>query len=236
MEKARITADYHTHTVHSHGTGGVDDNIERAIELSLEAIAISDHGPGHFKYNVRDMDAYVEDISRAKLKYSGKIKVLSSIECNLCGLDGSVDMPSQPLDMHIMGFHKLARMSSLGGYWHFYVTRMFKHIGVKKTTRAYLAAIDKYDIDIISHPGYAVECDLIQLGRACRDRGILFEINQKNKEQSPDMLRRVAETGCKFVISSDAHRAEDVAQVNTALQKALEAGLTSREIVNLSGT
>ena len=113
---------------------------------------------------------------------------------------------------------------------------MFKHIGVKKTTRAYLAAIDKYDIDIISHPGYAVECDLIQLGRACRDRGILFEINQKHKEQSPDMLRRVAETGCKFVISSDAHRAEDVAQVNTALQKALEAGLTSREIVNLSGT
>ena len=134
---------------------------------------------GEYSGDYKTVAAYEFEITP---EYSGKIKVLSSIECNLCGLDGSVDMPSQPLDMHIMGFHKLARMSSLGGYWHFYVTRMFKHIGVKKTTRAYLAAIDKYDIDIISHPGYAVECDLIQLGRACRDRGILFEINQKHKE------------------------------------------------------
>lgn len=234
MEKARITADYHTHTVHSHGTGTVDDNIERAIELSLKEVAISDHGPGHFKYNVRDMDAYVKDISRAKLKYEGQIKVISSIECNLCGLDGTVDMPSLPLDMHIMGFHKLARMSSLGGYWHFYVTRLFKRIGIKKTTRAYLAAMDRYDIDIISHPGYAIECDLVTLGKACRDKGILFEINQKHKEQSPDMLRKVAETGCKFVISSDAHTPSDVGGADAAIKKALLAGLTSREVINLA--
>lgn len=233
MERNSIFADYHTHTVHSHGAGSVDQNIERAIELGLTEIAISDHGPGHFKYNIRDMQAYVADISRAKEKYGNKIKVISSVECNLCGLDGSVDMPEQPLDMHIMGFHKLARMSSLGGYWHFYVTRLFKNIGIKKTTRAYLSALDKYDIDIISHPGYAINCDLIALGRACRDKGVLFEINQKHKEQSPDMLRRVAQTGCKFVISSDAHKSEDVGGVEIALEKAAAAGLTCREVVNL---
>ena len=47
------------------------------------------------------------------------------------------------------------------------------------------------------------------------------------------MLRRVAQTGCKFVISSDAHKSEDVGGVEIALKKAAAAGLTSREVVNL---
>ena len=42
-----ITADYHTHTVFSHGKGDVIDNVKSAKEKGLNAIGITDHGFNH---------------------------------------------------------------------------------------------------------------------------------------------------------------------------------------------
>ena len=51
----KIIADYHTHTVHSHGTGSVDDNVEAALGRGLQTVGIADHSVAHFRitsYNV----------------------------------------------------------------------------------------------------------------------------------------------------------------------------------------
>ena len=40
----KIIADYHTHTVYSHGKGSIEDNVKVAIEKNIEKIGISDHG------------------------------------------------------------------------------------------------------------------------------------------------------------------------------------------------
>ena len=48
----RIFADYHTHTVHSHGRGTVEDNVKAAISANLRAIAITDHGPANLLVSV----------------------------------------------------------------------------------------------------------------------------------------------------------------------------------------
>ena len=39
-----MIADYHTHTVYSHGTGSVLENALIAKEKGLKEIAITDHG------------------------------------------------------------------------------------------------------------------------------------------------------------------------------------------------
>ena len=44
--KYKMTFDYHTHTIFSHGKGTIADNVEAARSKGLKGIAITDHGPG----------------------------------------------------------------------------------------------------------------------------------------------------------------------------------------------
>ena len=43
----QILADYHTHTVYSHGKGTIEDNVKEAISKGIKTIGISDHGYKH---------------------------------------------------------------------------------------------------------------------------------------------------------------------------------------------
>lgn len=48
-----ILADYHTHTIYSHGKGTIEDNVKVAIEKNIKTIGISDHGYKHIAYGVK---------------------------------------------------------------------------------------------------------------------------------------------------------------------------------------
>ena len=48
-----IIADYHTHTVYSHGKGTIEDNVKVAIQKNIKKIGISDHGYKHIAYGVK---------------------------------------------------------------------------------------------------------------------------------------------------------------------------------------
>ena len=49
----RVFADYHTHTVYSHGKNTVEENVVAAINANLKKIAISEHASSHLLYGVR---------------------------------------------------------------------------------------------------------------------------------------------------------------------------------------
>ena len=51
--KYKLTGDYHTHTVFSHGKGTIRENVLHARQLGLKAIAITDHGPGHNEHGMK---------------------------------------------------------------------------------------------------------------------------------------------------------------------------------------
>ena len=38
----QILADYHTHTVYSHGKGSIEDNVKVAIEKGIKTLGISE--------------------------------------------------------------------------------------------------------------------------------------------------------------------------------------------------
>jgi len=54
MTTYRMLWDLHTHTTYSHGTGSIEDNVRAAREAGLAAIGISDHGPDHKLYGVKE--------------------------------------------------------------------------------------------------------------------------------------------------------------------------------------
>jgi putative hydrolase len=218
--------------VHSHGTGSVDDNVEAAISQGLRTIGISDHSVAHVMYGVRRVDEYLKAISRAKDKYGGRIDVRAGIELDIIGLDGSVDLPQGVFDTVIMGYHKAAWCRDIKTMWTF-TTKGF--IGrADEITKAYIRAMQRHHIDIISHPGYGVPVNVKELAQACADYGVLFEINNKHADPTPENLAEATGTGVRFVISSDAHSPLAVGHAPAAIALAQKAGLGVDNIVNVT--
>ena len=49
----KILADYHTHTVYSHGKGTIEENVKVAISKGIKTLGISDHGYKNVAYGVK---------------------------------------------------------------------------------------------------------------------------------------------------------------------------------------
>src|SRR5690606_11637271 len=107
----KLYGDYHTHTIYSHGSGTIRDNVESALKKGLKEIAICDHGPGHYLYGVKKKNIPLmrEEIDRLNEEYSKKgIRILLGVEANLTGFDGSIDMDDKLIkltDILLLGYH-----------------------------------------------------------------------------------------------------------------------------------
>lgn len=228
----RLTADYHTHTVFSHGTGSVSDNVEAAIKLGLNEVGIADHGTANLAYGIkrRSLKQYIDAIEAAGKQFADRIRVKTGIELNLIGLDGSADIPQGfKFDILIMGYHKSALTKDIKTMWAFIAGKSHKQ-GI---TNAYMLAIQKHRINIVSHPGYGVPVDYRLLGRACADYGALFEINEKHADLSAEDIQAASSEGARFVISSDAHRPQDVGKTPGAIELVKSAGLSLKQLANI---
>ena len=228
----RLIADYHTHTVHSHGKGGVQGNIEAALARGLHTVGIADHSVGHVLYGVKRkrLSQYIADIEDAKRHYEGRIEIKMGIELNITGLDGSVDMPKGVhFDKVIMGYHKAALPRDLRTAFAFLTPAS----RTEQITQAYMRALQRHRIDIVAHPGYGVPVDYFKLAQACADYGTLFEINNKHTELTVDDINEAAKAGVNFVLSSDAHRPEHVGLAPHALALTQRAGIPVSRIANV---
>ncbi len=227
----KLNADYHTHTLHSHGSGSVADNVEAALQAGLSAVGIADHSVSHALYGVKRsrVGYYLDCIAQAKESYTGRIAVKAGIELNLKGLDGSYDLPGGVFDIVILGYHKAAWCKNIKTAWTFFRGRR-----VDSITQAYVSAIQTGRISIVAHPGYGVPVDYRLLSRACADYGVLLEINEKHDGLTAEALNEAAAEPVQFVISSDAHRPQDVGYAPCAIALTQRAGLDIKRIINAS--
>lgn len=230
-----VFADYHTHTLYSHGTGTPEENVQAALQRGLSAIAISEHGPGHRFYGVRGKKllALRREVDRLAEKYAGQIQVLMGIECNLtaygrCDLPTGPDAP--PFDVTILAYHK--------GIWPedgFLWGRTLEALAGGKpdpirTANALLAAAERYHIRIFSHPGLYVQADIPTLARGAKELGVLLELNAARTTMSKGEIQAAKAAGASFVIGSDAHTPERVGDFRLGLEAAKEAGALDRVV------
>ncbi len=236
----KLTADLHTHSTMSDGKSTIEQNIQTAWQAGLQAIGITDHAPGHLLYGIRDFTAYLAEANRLRTLYADKICVKIGVEANLIGLHGETDIPEDAqdkLDLVILGFHKCARTADFPSFWEYYIHRVITHNARRlrmRATDSYIAALSRGNIGILAHPGYALGIDIPAVAEACKQAGTLFELNVRHKDLQPKDIELAARTGVKFIISSDAHRAENIAVVDSILGKALAAGLSDKEIINIA--
>lgn len=241
-----LTGDYHTHTPYSHGKNTVLENTIAAKKLGLKEIAITDHGFNHLLFGLKrsrlgDLRAEIEEAKRLT-----GLNVLMGMESNLISLDGQTDMKESDLpyfDIYLCGIHEVLKYSGLSDAYNImfknYVAyKMGKRPSekvIKKTTRAYVSAVKKNPIDILTHINYKCCCDLKEVAQVCADYGTYIEINTKKRHVSAEELNLMASTGVRFVIDSDAHSADRVGDTAIAEQLLAEADVSLEQIDNIDG-
>ncbi len=242
----QIFADYHTHTVHSHGSGSVADNVRAARRAGLDEVGISDHGPANlFGVGVRSAQALLDirDEVRELDARLPDIRVFVGVEANVTGIEGTLDVPREvleELDYVMVGLHWLVRPAGPADGLRLLGLNLplVKRIGAVDrraridNTKALVAAVRRYDVDVVTHPGLRLAVDTAELARACARRGTALEINAGHRGLTVDYIKTAARWGVEFVIGSDAHRPEDVGRFERARALVERAGLDPASIRN----
>ncbi len=240
-----LLADYHTHTKfsrHGHGKGTIEDNVRSAYEKGLSQVAITDHGFNQKLYGVRrkDIPTVKEDIENAKEMYP--IDVLLGVEANIISSNGDIDIVPEDmenLDILLCGFHRLVKSTSRREQMKFVfkniLCEFFHHTSRKqreKNTNAYINAMRKYDIDILTHLNHVCKVDVEKVARVAKETNTYIELNGKRLGMSDKEILKCLEIGCKFVINSDAHSPSRVGECHRGLEAALRLRIPDSAIAN----
>ncbi len=241
-----LTADYHTHTIYSHGKGTVMDNALQAKKIGLKEIGITDHGFGQIMFGLRHkkMPQLIADCREATEKTG--VKVLVGIEADLMGEGGETDLKESDypdFDLFLMGIHIFIRYSSLRDIFRFMLPNLIdaklklkpSASTVRTTTNAYINAIEKNPIDVITHLNFLNFSDPVEVAKAARDNGTYIELNSKKTHLTDEELAAVRDTGVRFVVNSDAHsvdRIGDTVRVETQLSR---VEIPASQIDNIDG-
>jgi putative hydrolase len=239
----RIYADYHTHTVYSHGLGTIEDNVKIGIEKGLEIISISDHGPSHLGFGIKrkSLPKMRAEIDYLNIKYP-QIKILLGIEANILGLDGSIDVFEEDkkyYDIILCGYHfgSSPRNIFRDLKIHFYnllskKSKIFFNRAKKLNTIQVVNALNKNKIDVLTHPGAKGPIDILEIGKAALKSGTALEINSSHGYLTTEQINEVKDLGVKFCISSDAHVPNNVGNFEKAIIRANQAKLDIKNIIN----
>lgn len=222
----RLTADYHTHTVFSHGTGTVEQNAQAALAQGLTTLAITDHGPRHlFGMRAGRLSAYWKEIDRVAKKYPS-LRLLCGAELNILNNRGATDLPLSRrdyFDILLLGWHEAIVPTPRGMLpWAMAVARDRAHLVSKtvlrRNTDAVLFALDKLSPFALVHPGRSRPVETERLARECAARGVLLELNASSHTPRGD-IPQMAAAGARFIASSDAHSPREVGKAEWALRQ-----------------
>ncbi len=242
-----LTGDYHTHTPFSHGKNTVLENAQRAKELGMLQIGISDHGFSHISFGLRrrQVPAYKKACQEAE-KACG-IKVFVGIEGNILGEGGKSDLKEEDyenFDIYFAGKHIFVwydKFSDMTGYG---MGNYFAEKGkkapseklVKRNTAAYINTVKNNPVDAITHLNYLCKADVLEVAKCAADYGTYIELNGKKTHLTDDELCDVvAKTDARFLINSDAHSASRVGEVEKVKEQLMRINFPLERIDNIDG-
>ncbi len=224
MLDIKLVADLHVHTIASgHAYSTVAEVIEAASQRGLEALALTDHGPsmpgGPYRYYFGNLFVIPE---REK-----NVEILKGVEANIIDRDGTLDLPDYYLEM-------------LDIVWAGFHVPCLQPASRDLNTEALLNALKNPYVDGIVHPGnpdFSIDEEAVV--QAAQKEGKLLEINNSSfiirrgsKTRCLDIARLVQRYDGLVALNSDAHIAKDVGNHERALKLALDAGLSSEQIIN----
>lgn len=244
----KVLSDNHMHTEYSrngHAVGTVRDIVMAARNKGLKEIIITDHGPGHVLFGIKreKFKEVREEINRLNKEFDD-INILMGCESNVTSFYGKIDLREEEiamLDRVSVGYHYGIVPDDLYSFWIFFilnpiskVLRFLKPLVAKHSTKCLIEIVNNYPITIITHPGSKINVDTEKLARACEKTGTALEINSSHSCLTEDGIREALKTNVKFSIGSDAHKPENIGNLNKALERIKNTGVPKERIINIT--
>lgn len=233
----KLIADLHTHSKNSrfgHGKNSIEEMAIEANEIGLVEIGITDHGYAHFfrtsKQKIKEARKIVDEINEWS-----KTKVLLGVEADIISEDGTIDIDNETLsmlDILIVGYHRM----TFTDFANFFGKTKKTAEAKQKCTNAFINAIKKYPVTIVSHLDSVLTTDLYEIGKVCYERGTLVEINNRHTKWTEKQMNDLLDSGCLFVISSDAHERKKVGDVDKAMEYIKKYNIPSERVANIEFT
>ncbi|MBN2897133.1 MAG: PHP domain-containing protein [Clostridia bacterium] len=240
----RIEADLHTHTHFSDGKGSIEENVLAARAKGLKRIAITDHGPGHLgfgikRHQLKEMRAIVDILNR---KYDD-IEILLGLEANILNEDGDLDIDDElleDLDILLAGYHFGSSPKKWPRDITFHSNNWFKKRSKKiyekamaANTKAFVNAMRRYDIDIITHPGAKGPLDIEAVAKVAEETHTAMEISaSRHAYLTVEAIEIARKYRVDFTVNSDAHVPEGIGEVEGGLERAEAAGISIESLLN----
>lgn len=231
IEDSQIT-DYHIHSVDfSDGKMHVGGIVEKAVEKGYQ-IGIADHASRHhlIKTN-KDLEAYIV--------FLDKFPVYKAIEFDLGDeIQFSKDLLRE-LDYVISGVHYLTHRGKFVGFWDPNIEILDFDALMKDYLDLILRALDNQKIDILAHPtllplpfrhydndtlfrDYWVHSLIV----SAVEHNVVLEINDREKLPHRGFLEECIRQGAVLAMASDGHKAEEVCQLDYALEMVAALGIS----------
>jgi len=222
-----IRGDLQMHSTWSDGKVSIEEMARACMQRGYEYIAITDHTKAvrvaggmtraGFRAQSRAIDRLRKRIAAPFVLKSAEVDILE---------DGSLDLDDDTLaelDLVVVSVHSRFTMPKAA------------------MTRRIVRALQHPRVHILGHPtgrrlgkreGYAVDMEAII--EAARDYGVLLEINaQPERLDLKDLhISMAREAGVKLVVSTDAHRVQELAYMRYGVDQARRGWCEPDDIAN----
>eukprot|EP00026_Physarum_polycephalum_P005673 Phypoly_transcript_05708.p1 GENE.Phypoly_transcript_05708~~Phypoly_transcript_05708.p1 ORF type:complete len:615 (+),score=95.81 Phypoly_transcript_05708:46-1890(+) len=227
IEEKDIKGLLHIHTSWSDGVHTIEAHAQKAIDMGLEYIAITEHsksaGYAHGMTAEKVLQQMAE-IDKIRLKFP-QITILKGIEVDILGdgtLDFSDDLLSQ-LDVVIGAVH--------GQY------NMPRDVMTKRICKSF----ENPYLDVFAHPsgrkllsreGYTADLD--EVFDCALKEGVAIEINAQPTRLDLDWryMKSAKEKNIKFSINPDAHSTQHMEYIKYGVGIARKGWLTKDDVIN----
>ncbi|MFL6416600.1 MAG: DNA polymerase/3'-5' exonuclease PolX [Bryobacteraceae bacterium] len=230
IEQANIRGDLHMHTTATDGKATLREMAEAAAALGYEYIAITDHSKALAMANGLDEGRAVDFAREVReLNRDGlPLHVFSGLECDILR-DGKLDLAE----------NALSELDFVIGSVHSYF-----NLEPAEMTDRLLQAFDSPSLNVLGHgtgrilmqrDGYAY--DFERVAAKASERKIALEINASPERLDlPGHLVRAAKrVGCRFTISTDAHRPAHLHNMRFGVITARRGWLEAGDVLNTMG-
>ncbi len=239
-----IQADLHTHTHFSDGKGTIEANVLAAREKGLKRVAITDHGPGHMGFGIkRHQLKEMRDIIDLLNKKYDDIDILLGMEANILNEAGDLDVDDdllQYLDILLAGYHfgssprKLIKDVAFHSHnWFKNKSKTIYNKALEANTHAFINAMRRYNIDVITHPGAKGPLDIDAVAKVAEETGTALEISaSRHAFLTTEDIIIAKKYNVVFTVNSDAHMPERIGEVEGGIERAIAAGVPLETLLN----
>lgn len=227
VELADMRGDLHMHTVATDGRATVREMAEAAAALGYEYIAITDHSKALAMANGLDEERVVEFAEQIRLlnQEGLPLRVFSGLECDILR-DGSMDIAEDAL----------AALDWVTGSMHSYF-----NLEANEMTDRFLRALESPSLRVVGHATGRIllnrepyPFDFDRVASRAAERGIAFEVNASPErlDLPSHLVRAAKQKGCRFTISTDAHRPQHLHNMRFGVSTARRGWLEAADILN----